>query len=423
MNNKPNILFVTPILGHPPKGGPELRIENSIKALAKVSDLTLYCRVPLSQMGGDTAVQYLRHFAKSIYFAPFCTTQHTTIFSMIPRAINLISRTIAGRDILLPASSLKIEGQSDYLDVIEKAELIGADVIWLGFGNISYPLLKYIKENSRIPVVVDTDSVWSRFLLRGTPYAKDDSEREQIEADGKAKEEEECWGTNLADVTTGVSEIDAEYYRNLSKDPTRVHLFSNVIDLSFYAHTDKPLNFKTPSIYLAGTFWPGSPMEDAARWMRREILPLVKREIQDIHFYIAGRSSETILADINDDNVTITGELPSVLPYLTNATVSVVPLRFESGTRFKILEAGACAIPVVSTTLGAEGIPAIDGKDILIADTPEDFANLIVKVINNPQMADHLGSNLRKLVTKHFSIDALATEGQNIIDFLQRRRA
>ena len=99
-----------------------------------------------------------------------------------------------------------------------------------------------------------------------------------------------------------------------------------------------------------------------------------------------------------------------------------MPLRFESGTRFKILEAGACAIPVVSTTLGAEGIPAIDGKDILIADTPEDFANLIVKVINNPQMADHLGSNLRKLVAKHFSIDALATEGQNIIDFLQRRR-
>jgi glycosyltransferase involved in cell wall biosynthesis len=159
-------------------------------------------------------------------------------------------------------------------------------------------------------------------------------------------------------------------------------------------------------------------MEDSARWMLEFVLPLVKRDVPDIHFYIAGRGSDKILADVKDENVTVAGELPSVLPYLTNASVAIVPLRFESGTRFKILEAGACGIPVVSTTLGAEGIPTTDGKDILIADTPEDFAHAIIAVIRDSQLADSLGSNLKELVTGKYSVDSLANEGLSILQYI-----
>ena len=74
-------------------------------------------------------------------------------------------------------------------------------MIWIGYGNISYPLLRYLKDNTRYPVVLDTDSVWSRFIERGLPYAKTPELREKIEREVREKVEEERWGTALADVT------------------------------------------------------------------------------------------------------------------------------------------------------------------------------------------------------------------------------
>jgi len=413
-NMNPSILFVTPVLGHPPRGGPELRIENSIKALAKISTLSLYCRISRSRMGGDAAVRYLGAFVNGIRFAPFCRRK-IRLSSYVPRGINLMSRVLLGRDLVVFSE----EGEADYQDVIRTAEALGVDVIWLGYGNISYPLLKYIKEHSGFPVVLDTDSVWSRFVLRGLPFVKGEKEKNRILMEGKQKEEEERWGTKLADVTTGVSEIDTEYYRGLGENPDKIHLFSNVIDMDSYVQTPPPAGFKKPCMYLAGTFWPGSPMEDAARWMLDLVLPLLKQEFPGIHFYIAGRGSKKVLAGVRGEDVTVAGELPSVLPYLTNASVSVVPLRFESGTRFKILEAGACGIPVVSTILGAEGIPAMDGKDILIADTPEDFARSVANVIRDRELAISLSRNLRGLIADRFSIDALAREGSEILKYIR----
>jgi glycosyltransferase involved in cell wall biosynthesis len=412
-SSKPVVLFVTPVIGHPPKGGPELRIENSIKALSRIATVTLYCRISSARIGGEAASSYLRNYVNKIYFAPYCRDK-SVLYSYYSRGVNKLSRKLLKRNLY----TAEHEGEIDFHDVVNTAKAIEADVIWLGYGNISYSLLKYIKQHCTTPVVVDTDSVWSRFVLRGCPYAKDEAERIRIEAEGKAKEEEEHWGTRLADVTTAVSEVDAVYYRELSDDPTRVHVFSNVIDLDTYKPVSAPPGFKKPCMYLAGTFWPNSPMEDSARWIVNLVLPLLKRELPELHFYIAGRGSDQILADVTDGCVTVAGELPSVLPYLANATVAIVPLRFESGTRFKILEAGACGIPVVSTTLGAEGIPTNDGLDILIADTPEQFAQAILRIIRDGKLAEKLGKNLKELITNGYSIEALAHEGQAILDYL-----
>jgi glycosyltransferase involved in cell wall biosynthesis len=109
----------------------------------------------------------------------------------------------------------------------------------------------------------------------------------------------------------------------------------------------------------------------------------------------------------------------TVLPYLYNADVSTVPLFFESGTRFKILEAGACGIPVVSTTLGAEGIPATHGKDILIADSPTDFAESIIKLINDKVLSQEIAHNLQTLVQDKFSIASLQVEADQKIRALK----
>jgi glycosyltransferase involved in cell wall biosynthesis len=129
------------------------------------------------------------------------------------------------------------------------------------------------------------------------------------------------------------------------------------------------------------------------------------------------------LSDIDDPSITITGKVVSVLPYLCHANVAIVPLFFESGTRFKILEAGATGIPMVSTTLGAEGIPVINGKEILIADEPEEFAEAVIRIIENPDFAANLVNNCKALIEESYSVDALVNEANEILDFLFKEKA
>ena len=159
-------------------------------------------------------------------------------------------------------------------------------------------------------------------------------------------------------------------------------------------------------------------MENAARWMINEILPLVYRVIPEVHFVIVGKGSDQVMADINDPRITITGKLPTVLTYLCLVDVALVPLKFESGTRFKIIEAGACKIPLVSTTLGAEGIPVKDGEHLLIADEPEEFAEAIVRLLKDRGLANRLALNCHRLINECYSIDYLVNEAEHILEYL-----
>ncbi len=407
---KPRILFSTPVLKHPPTGGPFLRIENTIKALSQISDLYIYSRVALDKSG----YEFYRSLCSEFYFSPF-VTRKKGFGTFIKRIINLISRKVIKRNVF----DMSTESDSAYKDLIKVADDIDADLIWLGYGNISYPLLRYIKSNSNYKVILDTDSVFSRYILRELPFADNEGDHQRIEKKGIEKQSEESWGTKIADVTTAVSEVDAKYYRSLAERTEQIHIFSNVIDIDSYnKQPTPPKDIKKPYVYLAGTFWTNSPMDDAARWTIKEVLPLVRNKIPNVHLYIIGMGSSTILSDINDPAITITGELPSVLPYLCHADVALVPLRFESGTRFKILEAGACYVPIVSTTLGAEGIPITNDKDIIIADEPAEFANGIIKLINDRKFSGSLTNDLHRLIAEKNSISSLVNQGNQIIDYL-----
>ena len=413
---KPIVLFSTPILHRPPMGGPELRIENSIKALSQVADLYIYNWVPLSAMGGRSALSHFQQYCNSFYFAP-SSKSFRILIEFAKRVANLIGKQTLQRSIIKLAyeSSAK-----DFDDLLRIADEIQADAIWLGYGNLLYSLLEYIKYRSDYRVVVDTDSVWSRFILRGLPYVGTEREREKIEQEGRDKEKEERWGTVLADITTAVSEMDASYYRLYALSPERVQIFSNVVDLDNYrAVPTVAQDLKKPCIYLAGSFWKNSPMEDAVRWIIENVLPNVRHQVPDIHFYIVGKGSKQVLSDIDDQSITITGTLPSVLPYLCYADIAIVPLRFESGTRFKILEAGACKIPVVSTTLGAEGLPVEHEEHLLLADEPEEFVSAIIRLIRNRKLALELTKNLHQLISDQYSIPTAVREAKTILGHLR----
>lgn len=397
------VLFTTEVIGDFAEGGPALRIENSIKALNKVSELHIICRISKKLLGGAEKEKYFRQYAYNFKYTPLHVNPS---FNRFLYKLGRIYRAI----ILMYQAHF----------ILNYAKRNDINIIWFGFGNISFPLIKLIKKKRpNLKIVCDTDSVWSRFVLRGLPFEDDPIRRKNIERNGKKKEIEERAWVNLCDVTTAVSEVDAEYYREISKDPERIKIFSNVIDFDFYQnHPLPPADFKKPCIYLAGSFGLLWPMDRAARWVIEEVFPLLQKAIHEIHFYIIGKGSKETFSDINNKNITIVGRVTSVLPFLCNADVSIVPLHYESGTRFKILEAGAAGVPIVSTTIGAEGIPVTHGKDIMIADEPEHFAKHILGLVEDKLYAKKIASNCKKLIQENYSIESLAKEGKEIINYL-----
>lgn len=400
---KPRILFTTPVLGHPPAGGPALRIENSIKALHQISELHVVSRVTRQFLGGPIGEVFYGSMSNAFTYAPSAAGLSE-------------NRWIRGAQRLLRRRHA-VRRDAEFL--VAYMERHGIDILWAGYGNVSFDVMSLVKEIApAIRIVCDTDSVWSRFVLRKLPYVTSRAERRKIEAEGRQKEEEERAWVNLCDVTTAVSEVDADYYRSLAAEPERVRIFSNVIDVDSYVEVPPPPGHRRPNIYLAGTFGNDGPMDRAARWLVANVFPIVLREIPNLHLYLVGISGDVSLADLAEPRITITGKLSSVLPYLRHADVALVPLFFESGTRFKILEAGACGIPIVSTTLGAEGIPLQNGKGILIEDEPEAFARAIVRLIRDRPFAAAMAVTCRDFVEENYGIRRLVRDAETILSAL-----
>jgi glycosyltransferase involved in cell wall biosynthesis len=159
------------------------------------------------------------------------------------------------------------------------------------------------------------------------------------------------------------------------------------------------------------------PNEDGVLYFLHSVLPLIRREIPEVSFTIVGRkpSEKLRAAAASDPGVHVTGTVDDIRPYVRKGSVYVVPLRIGSGTRLKIFEAMAMGKPIVSTTLGAEGLPISDGGDISIADSPEVFAKEVCALLRDPQERRRLGSAARELVERHYSWPSVAAEFDDVL--------
>ena len=138
------------------------------------------------------------------------------------------------------------------------------------------------------------------------------------------------------------------------------------------------------------------------------MLPLIKRVRPEVRLLVVGPAPPPEIVRRAAPDVIVTGEVPDVRPYLERAKVVVVPLRIGGGTRLKIVEALAMAKPVVSTSLGAEGLDVSDGEDILIADNAPAFADRVAGVLADNALATRLGSAGRRLVERSYDWNASA---------------
>jgi sugar transferase (PEP-CTERM/EpsH1 system associated) len=203
---------------------------------------------------------------------------------------------------------------------------------------------------------------------------------------------------NVSDVPTGV---DTEFFQPGPEEEIQPH------DLVFTASMD----------------W--MPNDDAVHHFVRDLFPLIRDKDPQARFWAVGRRPSDALKSLdNGDSIRITGAVDDIRPYLRQGAVYVMPMRSGSGTRLKIFEAMAAGKAVVSTSVGAEGLPVTDGEDILIADTPEAFRDATLRVVNDASLRNRLGSAARKLADEGFSWKAAGGAFEQIlVDLVERHKS
>jgi hypothetical protein len=164
------------------------------------------------------------------------------------------------------------------------------------------------------------------------------------------------------------------------------------------------------------------PNEDGMQYFVREILPRIRQVEPETTLSIIGRSPTPAVKRLADvAGVEVTGRVDDVRPHMADASIYVVPLRIGGGTRLKIFEAMAMGKAVVSTTVGAEGLPVTPGHDIVIADEPVRFAQAVVHLIRDDQLRRRIETEARRLVVNRYDWSAVAQDFEDALAKVCRR--
>ena len=144
------------------------------------------------------------------------------------------------------------------------------------------------------------------------------------------------------------------------------------------------------------------PNQESVDWLLEEIWPAIHAEIPQAKLYLAGRKMPEQLMRTQQEGVTVEGEVPDALRFIASKKINIVPLRSGSGIRVKIIEAMSVGKTVITTTVGAEGIEYTNGENILIANTPQEFAAQVKHCLTDDEFCRRVGENAARLVAEKY---------------------
>jgi sugar transferase (PEP-CTERM/EpsH1 system associated) len=216
-----------------------------------------------------------------------------------------------------------------------------------------------------------------------------------------------------------VSEADRIFFSRFI-DPSKMTVIPTGVDTDYFLPSTEDEETPDSLVFTGAMDW--MPNEDGVVHFLHSVLPLIRREIPNVTFTVVGRNpSDGLRARAAETaGVRVTGTVEDIRPYVRDASVYVVPLRVGSGTRLKIFEAMAMGKAVVSTKLGAEGLPVTDGYDLLLAESPDELAEKIVLLLRDPVRRKSLGLRARQLVEEHYSWPMVAAEFDAVLRSMTR---
>jgi polysaccharide biosynthesis protein PslH len=186
----------------------------------------------------------------------------------------------------------------------------------------------------------------------------------------------------------------------------RITLLPNGVDTEYWAREavePRPEMSGGDTLVFDGTL-DFRPNVDAVQWFASEVWPIVRQERPEARFYIVGRNpAPEVQALVEVPGITVVGPVDDMRPWVAGATVYVVPMRMGGGVRLKVLQAMSMACSIVSTPMGAEGIPVRPGKDMLITFSPAGFAQGVLLLLSDRTRRQALGSSAQSLVTSQYA--------------------
>jgi glycosyltransferase involved in cell wall biosynthesis len=390
-----NILFLSSWLPYPLRTGSSVTNYNVIKELSRRHDISL-----LSFIDSEEELEYVPAMAK------LCTNVACVLReqkSMVPlkHALGLLSKT--PRSVVMARSHEMYEAASREMGR-KKFDCAIADTT---------ATIEYVLHASRFPRIVFHHNVDSVIAKRGYLLQSGAAKRFRWWLTWRKAAAYERQINRLVEGHIMVSDVDEDELLALVPDIGQIEVIANGVDIESFRMPDAER--QRNSIIFTGLPKYGANL-DGLRYFCREVLPIVKRDWQDLMLSVTGDFSGQNADDLRQrDGVILTGYLDDIQPAIGSSWISVVPIRLGSGTRFKILEAMALGTPVVSTTVGAEGLEVTHEKNILIADEPAAFAKQVLRLREDLDLWETLSKNGRQLVEDKYDARLLARKFESFL--------
>lgn len=389
------ILFIAQYFPYPPTSGGLSRTYNLIKLLSKNHELTLWSfTIPDEPLAAEQ-VQHMNEFCREVIITPI---DEAFADKKRPPYTYMIKRMLYGAPWFVKAySSYEARVQADVLSRRDY-DLVHVDALGIAF------FADYFQTRPRL---LNEHNVEAQILKRKIEYEGSLKDKVIAYFDFRKVDKFERRFLKTFDHITVVSEDDAKHIRRLSPNVS-VTLVPNGVDLKFFSET--PYKEKDDTLVFTGLMnW--GPNVDAVLYFTESIWPHIQKMMPAARFLIVGREPTDKIRELTqNDSIIVTGFVDDVRPYVWKSKVFVVPIRFGGGTRLKILEAMAMGIPVVSTTIGCEGIEVEDGKNIIICDDPAEFAQAVISLMDDGSKRERLGRAGRKLVEEKYGWPNIAAK-------------
>jgi len=380
------ILFLAQVPPYPPDSGSKIRNYHLLRSLARSHEVTLLAFTRGEAQRVDA--ERLRRHGIEVVTVPLRRSRWLDALHML--------RSLYRREpfLVLRDRSAAMRSQIEQLLARDGYDVLHVD-------QLTMSQYADIARKHGLRVVLDAHDVVSEVVQRVSRTApKLSPERWVARQEHPRLRDYEAAACKSADLVLTVTDRDRATLSGLADGRTRVHTLPIGVDCGASRPTSR---WPEKNLLFLGTlYYP--PNSDAVEWFLREIYPRLRIEIPDVRFVVAGARPSRQLRSLAraDSSIDLPGYVNDLAELYSASAAMVVPLRAGGGMRVKILEAFANQVPVISTSLGCEGIAAQPGQDLLVADTAIEFARSVARILVDPQVGRQLAASARRLVESKY---------------------
>jgi polysaccharide biosynthesis protein PslH len=389
---KPELLFLCQNLPFPPDGGALIRSFHTLRLLSQEYEVTALCFFRKASRASEDAIRLgkegLEEFARDVEVFPIPQES-----SRVRLVVDHLRSVLGGRAYTRWAyESGDFRNRLEHLISTREFSVIHMD---------SLDLVGYLPALKGRQVVVAHHNVESSLLARRAD-SEDAFRRRYLRLQARlTAREERIWCPRVA-LNVTVSDEDRKALANLAPE-SRIVVAPNGVDTAAFLPSDEVPDQEI--VFVGGHTW--FPNRDGMEFFAESILPLVRKSHPEVRVTWVGRARQPIVDAMAAKGVEMTGYVDDIRPYVSRAKCFIVPLRVGGGTRLKILDAWALGKALVSTSAGCEGLVKRHGENILIADSPQDFAAAVGKVLDDDALRRRLEEGGRRTVEEHYDWSAI----------------